>query len=150
VTPDLTGTNKSLSNRIKRYQEIQVEVTEGARNLCRRLGKNQITLPIQATGKSQPNREQRKFSEHAETRLNLSTASLLMIADDLVGEVYSRYKLTDEILLLYQQDRREKPTHAHWGCGDVSSCLWQGRILILMEKKRMQNPATIVESLQEG
>jgi hypothetical protein len=64
-----------------------VEVTEGARNLCRRLGKNQFTPPTQATGKSQPNREQRKVSEHAGTRLNVSTASLLMIADDLVGGV---------------------------------------------------------------
>jgi hypothetical protein len=48
---------------------------------------NQFTLPTQATGKSQPNREQRKVSEHAGTRLNVSTASLLMIADDLVGGV---------------------------------------------------------------
>jgi hypothetical protein len=31
--------NKYLSNRIKCYQGIQVEVTEGARNLCRRLVK---------------------------------------------------------------------------------------------------------------
>jgi pSer/pThr/pTyr-binding forkhead associated (FHA) protein len=76
-----------LSNRIKRYQGIWVELTEGARNLYRRLGKNQFTPPTQATGKSQPNREQRKVSEHAGTRLNLSTASLLMIADDLVGGV---------------------------------------------------------------
>jgi pSer/pThr/pTyr-binding forkhead associated (FHA) protein len=79
--------NKYLSNRIKRYQGIQVEVMEGTRNLCRRLGKNQLTLPTQATGKSQPTREQRKVSEHAGTRLNVSIASLLMIADDLVGGV---------------------------------------------------------------
>jgi hypothetical protein len=63
---------------------------------------NQFTPPTQAIGKSQPNREQRKVSEHAGTRLNVSTASLLMIADDLVGGVQSRYKLKDEILLLYQ------------------------------------------------
>jgi hypothetical protein len=87
VTPDLTGTNKYLLNRIKRYQGIRMEVTEGARNLCRRLGKNQFTALTQATGKSQPNREQRKVSEHAGTRQNVSTASLLMIADDLVGAV---------------------------------------------------------------
>jgi hypothetical protein len=87
VTPDLTGANKYLSTRIKGYQGIQVEVTEGARNLGRRLGKHQFTSPTQATGKSQPNREQRKVSEHASTRLNVSTASLLMITDDLVGGV---------------------------------------------------------------
>jgi hypothetical protein len=73
-----------LSNWITRYKRIQVEVTEGARNLCRRLGKKQFTPPTQATAKSRPNREQRQVSEHAGRRLNLSTASLLMIADDLV------------------------------------------------------------------
>jgi hypothetical protein len=31
---DLTGTNKYLSNKIKHYQGIWVEVIEGARNLC--------------------------------------------------------------------------------------------------------------------
>jgi hypothetical protein len=87
VTPDLTGTNKYLSIRIKRYQGILVEVTEGARNLSKRLGKNQFSPPTQATGTSQPNKEQRNVSEHAGTRLNVSTASLLMIADDLVGGV---------------------------------------------------------------
>jgi hypothetical protein len=64
-----------------------VEVTEGARNLCRRLGKNQFIPPTQAIGKSQPNRVHRKVSEHAGTRLNVSTASLFMITDDLVGGV---------------------------------------------------------------
>jgi hypothetical protein len=101
---------------------------EGTRNLCRRLGKNQFTPPTQATYKSQPNREQRQVSEHASTRLNVSTASLLMIADDLVGGVESRYKLKDEILVLYQQNTREKATHAHRGCGDIFSCLSQIRI----------------------
>jgi hypothetical protein len=87
VTPDLTGTKKYFSNRIKGNQGIRVEVTEGARNLSRRLGKNQFTPSTQATGKSQSNREQRKVSEYTGTRLNVSTASLLMIADDLVGGV---------------------------------------------------------------
>jgi hypothetical protein len=64
-----------------------VEVTASARNLYCRLRKTQFTLPTQATGKSQPNREQKNVSEHAGTRLNISTASLLMIADDLVGGV---------------------------------------------------------------
>jgi hypothetical protein len=64
-----------------------VDVAEGASNLYRRLGKNQFTPPTQATGKSQPNREQRKVSEHASTRLKVSNTSLLMIADDLVGGV---------------------------------------------------------------
>jgi hypothetical protein len=85
--PDLTGTNKYLSIRIQGYQGIRVEVTEGARNLCRRLGKYHFTQPTEATGKSQPNREQRKVSEHVSTRLIISTASLLIIADDLVGGV---------------------------------------------------------------
>jgi hypothetical protein len=62
-----------------------VEVKEVVRNLSRRLGKDQFTPQTQATGKSQPNRDQRKVSEHASTRLNISNASLLMIADDLVG-----------------------------------------------------------------
>jgi hypothetical protein len=46
-----------------------------------------------------------------------------MMADDLVRGVQSRYKPKDEFLLLYQQDTQEKPTHAHWGCGDVSDYL---------------------------
>jgi hypothetical protein len=87
MIPDLTGTNKYLSNRIKRYQGIRMEVTQGTRHLCRRLGQNQFTPPTQATGRSQPNREQRQVSDHASTRLNVSTATLLMIADDLVGGV---------------------------------------------------------------
>jgi hypothetical protein len=88
----------------------------------------QFTPPTQATGKSQPNKKYRKVCEHAGTRLNVSTASLLMIAADLVGGVESRYKLQNQIHLLFQQDTREKPTHAHWGSGDVSTCLWQIRI----------------------
>jgi hypothetical protein len=59
----------------------------GCEESVQETGKNQFTPPTQATGKSQPNREQRKVSEHAGTRLNVSTASLLMIADDLVGGV---------------------------------------------------------------
>jgi hypothetical protein len=59
ITPDLTGTNKYLSSRVKCYQGIWVEVTQRARNLSRRLGKCHLTPPTQATGKSQPNREQR-------------------------------------------------------------------------------------------
>jgi hypothetical protein len=51
-----------------------------------------------------------------------------MIADDLVGGVQNKYKLKVEICLLYQQDTREKPAHAHWGCGDIFSGLWQIRI----------------------
>jgi hypothetical protein len=89
---------------------------------------NQFTLLTLAIGNSQPNKEHRKVSEYAGTRLNMSTVSLLMIADDLVGGVYSRYKPKDEIHLLCQQDTRENPTHAHWDCGGVSSCLWQIRI----------------------
>jgi hypothetical protein len=85
--PRFNEDDKYVLKRIKNYQRIRVEVTEGVRNVCRRLGKNQFTLPSQAIGKSQPNREQRKVSEHAGTRLNASTASLLMIADDLVGGV---------------------------------------------------------------
>jgi hypothetical protein len=65
-------------------------------------GKTQFTPQTQAIGKSQPNREQRKVSEHAGTRLNVSRASLLMIADDLVGGEQSKYQLKNEILLLYQ------------------------------------------------
>jgi hypothetical protein len=49
--------------------------------------KTKFILPTQATGKNQPNRDQRMFSDHAGTRLKVSTASLLMIADDLLGGV---------------------------------------------------------------
>jgi hypothetical protein len=84
--------NKYLSKRIKHFQEIWVEVMEGARNLCRRRGKNQFTLPTQATGKNQPNREQGKVSEHAGTGLNISTATQLIITDDLVRAVQSRHE----------------------------------------------------------
>jgi hypothetical protein len=70
--------------------------------------KNPLTPPTQARGKCPPNREEKKVSEHAITRLNISTASQLIIANDLVGVVQSRDKLKDEILLLYQQDTREK------------------------------------------
>jgi hypothetical protein len=69
------------------FQTRVVKVMEGRRNLCRILGINQFTPPTQATGKSQPNRDPRKVSEHAGTRLNVLTASLLIIADDLVGDV---------------------------------------------------------------
>jgi hypothetical protein len=56
------------------------------RGICARDSvEKQFTPPTQAIGKSLPNREQRKVSEHAGTRLNVSTASLLMIADDLGG-----------------------------------------------------------------
>jgi hypothetical protein len=89
---------------------------------------NQFTPPSQVTGNIQPNGKQRKVSEHASTRLKISNATLLMIADDLIGWVQRRSKLKDEILLLYHQDIPEKLTHTHWYCGDVSSCLWQIRI----------------------
>jgi hypothetical protein len=49
--------------------------------------KTSLQSATQAIGKSQPNREQGKVSEHVGTRLNVSTACLLMIADDLVGGV---------------------------------------------------------------
>jgi hypothetical protein len=79
-------------NRIQLYEGIRVEVMAGGRNLCRRLVKNQFTLPTQAIGKCKPKRDQRKVSENASTRLNLSTASLSMIVADLGGGVQSRYK----------------------------------------------------------
>jgi hypothetical protein len=59
----------------------------GCEESVQETGKNQFTLPTQATGISQPNKEQRKVSEHVGTRLNDSTVSLLMIADDLGGGV---------------------------------------------------------------
>jgi hypothetical protein len=92
MSAEVTGTNIYLSNRIKRYQGIGVEVTDIKRHLGRTQGKHQFTPPTQAIGKSQPNREQRNISEHAGTRLNDATASLLIMVDDLVGVVQSRYE----------------------------------------------------------
>jgi hypothetical protein len=52
MTPDLTGTNKYLSNRVKRYQGIWVESMEGTKNLYRRLARKPVYMPTQATPKS--------------------------------------------------------------------------------------------------
>jgi hypothetical protein len=87
VTPDLTGTTQILVEQDKALPRDPGGSNGGCEESVQETGKNQFTPPTQATGKSQPNREQRKVSEHAGTRLNVSTASLLMIADDLVGGV---------------------------------------------------------------
>ena len=49
MTPDLTGTNKLLSNSDRRNQGIREEVTKGARNLHLKGDwvENQFTLPTQ-------------------------------------------------------------------------------------------------------
>jgi hypothetical protein len=78
-----------------------VEAREGLRHLCRRLARKPVYTPTQTTGKGQPNREQQKVPGDTGTRLNVATTSLLMITDNLVGVVQRRYKLIDEILLLY-------------------------------------------------
>jgi hypothetical protein len=88
--PIFNWDNKYMSNRIKRYQGIWVEIMASARNLYRRLVKNHFTPPTQVTGNCQPNREQRNVSEYAGTRRIISTAKLLCwMLDDIFLRCYS-------------------------------------------------------------
>jgi hypothetical protein len=75
---------------------------EGARNVGRRLVEQQWIPQTWATSVSQPDSEQINGCEHAGTRRIVSATSLLIDADDLVAQVQSRYKLKDEIHVLYQ------------------------------------------------